>query len=220
MVTTLYVVRHCQSVGNLSGRFQGRYDAAVSETGEKQLDLLALRFRNVHLDAVYSSPLTRAYRTAEAINKFHGLPIQKDDGLMEIDVGEMENLPLPEIGEKFPQTAHDWDQAPDLCCFPGGETMAQVYARAEKTFRKIVEENLGKTVAVATHGGLIKNLYALVQFGSIEGLRQSAVFGNTSVSILEAEEGKFRFKSVNDMSHLPEELRKPPMLYSFHTEAV
>ena len=98
--------------------------------------------------------------------------------------------------------------------------MVQVYARAEKTFRKIVEENPGKTVAVATHGGLIKNLYALVQFGSIEGLRQSAVFGNTSVSILEAEEGKFRFKSVNDMSHLPEELRKPPMLYSFHTEAV
>ena len=42
MVTTLYIVRHCQSAGNLSGRFQGRFDAPVSETGEKQLELLSL----------------------------------------------------------------------------------------------------------------------------------------------------------------------------------
>ena len=51
MVTTLYIIRHCQSAGNLTGRFQGRFDAPVSEAGEKQLDLLSLRFRNEHLDA-------------------------------------------------------------------------------------------------------------------------------------------------------------------------
>ena len=81
MVTTLYIVRHCQSAGNLSGRFQGRFDAPVSETGEKQLELLSLRFRNEHLDAIYTSPLVRAYRTAEAINRFHNLPIQVCQGL-------------------------------------------------------------------------------------------------------------------------------------------
>ena len=58
LVTTLYIVRHCQSAGNLSGRFQGRFDAPVSETGEKQLELLSLRFRNEHLDAIYTSPLS------------------------------------------------------------------------------------------------------------------------------------------------------------------
>lgn len=220
MVTTLYIVRHCQSAGNLSGRFQGQFDAPVSETGEKQLDLLSLRFRNEHLDAIYSSPLTRAYRTAEAINRFHGLPIQVCQGLSEIDVGEMENMLLTEIGEKYPQVAYNWDNAPDLCVFPHGETMAQVYERVTKAICQIVEENPGKTVAVATHGGVIKNLNAWVQYGSIQGLRQSAVFGNTSVSTLVAEDGKFLWKSVNDLSHLPEELRKPPMKYSFHTEAV
>ena len=71
MVTRLYIVRHCQSTGNIAGRFQGRFDAPVSPQGEQQLELLSLRFRNEAIDAVYSSPLTRAYRTAEAINRFH-----------------------------------------------------------------------------------------------------------------------------------------------------
>ena len=45
-MTTLYIIRHCQSAGNLTGRFQGRFDAPVSEAGEKQLDLLSLRFQH------------------------------------------------------------------------------------------------------------------------------------------------------------------------------
>lgn len=220
MVTTLYIVRHCQSAGNLSGRFQGRFDAPVSETGEKQLELLSLRFRNETLDAIYSSPLIRAYKTAEAINKFHGLSIQKDNGLLEIDVGEIENQLLTEIGVKYPELAHNWDFSPDLCVFPGGETMVQVYERINRTIDQIIADNPGKRVAISTHGGVIRNLYARVQYGSIEGLRKSVVFGNTSVSVLEAEDGKLTWKTINDQSHLPEELRHSPTQYTFHTEAI
>lgn len=220
MVTTLYIIRHCQSAGNAGGRFQGRFDGSVNEQGEKQLELLSLRFRNEPLDAIYSSPLIRAYRTAEAVNKFHGLPIHKDDGLLEMDVGAIQNKTLAEIGEEYPELAYNWDHAPDLCQFPGGETMAQVYQRVGETIQRIVEENPGKTVAVTTHGGVIKNLNARVEYGSIQGLRKSSVFGNTSVSVLEAENGALRWKSVNDMTHLPEELRRAPMQYTFHTEAL
>lgn len=220
MVTKLYIIRHCQSAGNAGGRFQGRFDSPVSEMGEKQLELLSLRFRNEHLDAIYSSPLIRAYRTAEAVNKYHGLPIHKDDGLMEIDVGEMENKLLPDIAKEYPQFAANWDQAPDLCVFPGGETMEQVYRRAQDTIRRIIAENQGKVVAVTTHGGFIKNLNALVEQGSIQGLRKGKVFGNTSVSTLLCEDGRLRWESVNDMFHLPEELRYAPMQYTFHTEAL
>lgn len=220
MVTTLYIIRHCQSAGNLTGRFQGRYDALVSEAGEKQLDLLSLRFRNEHLDAIYSSPLVRAYRTAEAVNKFHGLPIQKDEGLLEIDVGDMENMLLSDIGQKYPELAYNWDHAPDLCRFPHGETMEEAYRRVNRAIDRIIAENPGKAVAVTTHGGVIKNLNARVEFGNIQGLRQGKVFGNTSVSVLEAEDGVLRWKLVNDMSHLPEELRRAPMQYTFHTEAL
>lgn len=220
MVTTLYIVRHCQSTGNIDGRFQGRFDADVSPAGEQQLELLSLRFRNVGLDAVYTSPLIRARKTAEAVNRFHHLPVQEMDGLLELDVGDMENMKLSEIGEKYPDVAKNWDQSPDLCEFPGGETMKEAYARVNAALDEIIEKNPGKTVFLATHGGVIRNLYARVCSGTPEGVRQSAVFGNTGVSVLEAEDGKLSFKLVNDQSHLPEDLRRPPTVYRFHTEAV
>lgn len=221
MVTKLYIVRHCQSMGNIEKRFQGRFDAPVSPAGEKQLELLSLRFRNEHLDAIYSSPLSRAHKTAEAVNRFHHLPIQRMDGLLELDVGEMENLPLEEIGVKFPEVAKNWDQSPDLCEFPGGETMRQAYERVNAALDEIIRKNPGKTVFIATHGGVLRNIYARVSAGCLEGIRQSAVFGNTGVSILEAQEnGTLSWKLLNDLSHLPEDMRRPPTVYSFHTEAV
>ena len=219
-MTRVYIVRHCQSMGNIGGRFQGRFDADVSPQGEKQLALLALRFRNEKLDAVYSSPLTRAYKTAEAINRFHGLAIQVEEGLTEIDVGELENLALQDIGEKYPEVARAWDQAPDLCQFPGGESMAQVYARVNGALDRIIEKNRGKAVAVATHGGAIRNLYARVAFGALGGIRQSEVFGNTGVSLLEEEGGALRWAFLNDLSHLPGELRRPPVQFRFEGAAL
>ena len=73
----LYLVRHCESLGNRENIFQGQLDLDISATGEKQLALLALRFRNIPIDAVYSSPLKRAYKTAEAVDLYHSLPIIK-----------------------------------------------------------------------------------------------------------------------------------------------
>lgn len=220
MVTRLFVIRHCQSAGNISGRFQGRFDAEISETGQKQLDLLSLRFRNQAFDAVYSSPLVRARRTADAVNRFRGLPVRIEEQLSEIDVGKLENLLLPEIAERYPAVARCWDQTPELCEFPGGETMLAVYRRVNEAIDRIISENEGKTVVVATHGGVIRNLFARVEFGCPEGIRKSAVFGNTGVSLLEAEDGRLAWKLVNDLSHLPEELSRPPMRYSFQSEAV
>ena len=72
-MTRIILVRHCEAAGNLNRRFQGHTDAEVTENGKKQLELLALRMRNVKIDYLYSSPLKRAYATAEAINQFHHL---------------------------------------------------------------------------------------------------------------------------------------------------
>lgn len=217
----IFIVRHCESMGNVEHRFQGRFDAPVSPRGEQQLELLALRFRNTHLDAIYSSPLSRALRTAQAVNRFHDLPVQVRDSLSELDVGEMENLLLTEIGEKFPLVAKNWDESPDLCEFPGGETMKQAYDRANGALDQIIAENPGKTVLIATHGGVIRNLDARIRTGDIAGMRGGAVFGNTGVSILEADgRGGLQWTLVNDQSHLPEELRRSPTKYKFHTEAV
>lgn len=215
MVTTVYLIRHCQSMGNVEHRFQGRYDAAVSQEGEKQLALLGLRFRNEPIDAIYTSPLLRARRTAQAIAQYHDLEIHEEPGFIEIDCGEMENLLLTEVAKQFPVVANHWDVSPDLCCFPKGETMAQVYRRANDALDRVIAENPGKRVVVATHGGVLRNLYARITYGSLEGIRKSEVFGNTGVSTLLAEDGRLTWQSINDLSHLPEDMRRPPTYFSF-----
>ena len=92
-MTTLYLVRHCEAEGNTARVFQGSIDRDISPNGQKQLDRLAERFRDVPLAAVYSSPLLRAYKTAQAVNRYHGLPIVTDDRLKEINGGVWEGLP-------------------------------------------------------------------------------------------------------------------------------
>lgn len=221
MVTTVYIIRHCESLGNIDHRFQGRFNSPISENGKKQLDLLSLRFRNEKIDAVYSSPLERAFLTAQAVARFHDLEVQKREEWIELDVGDMENLPLEEIGVKFPKVAQHWDKTPDLCEFPNGETMRSAYKRANAALDTLIEKNRGKTVVVVTHGGLIRNIDARIRVGSIEGMRGGTVFGNTGVSVIKADgDGKLSWVLVNDLSHLPHELRRAPTKYEFYTDAV
>lgn len=220
MVTTVYLVRHCQSTGNTEGRFQGRFDAPVGEEGRKQLALLALRFRNEPLDALYSSPLTRAMETARAVNEYHHLPIQQREGLLEISAGDIENMLVTEVARRYPELTDHWNHAPDRCEFPHGETMEQVYTRVNRELDEIIAENPGRRMFIATHGGVIRNIYARVAHGSILGLRDGAVFGNTGVNVLLAEDGDLRFAQVNDLAHLPENLRRKPTIFSFETEAI
>lgn len=215
MVTKIYLVRHCQSMGNIEYRFQGRYDAEISPEGAKQLELLGLRFRNEPIDMIYTSPLKRARMTAEAIGKYHDISIIEEPGFLEMNVGDLENRSLKELAMEYPETAQAWDKCPDLCVFPGGETMAQVYARANAALDKVIADNPGKTVVVTTHGGVLRNIFARIAFGEPEGIRQSEVFGNTGVSLAEAENGVINWQYVNSLEHLPEEMRRPKIYYSF-----
>lgn len=208
MVTFLYMVRHCQSMGNVEDKFQGRYDSPVSPLGEKQLELLSLRFRNVHLDAVYASPLMRTMRTGEAIARFHDLPVQPRESFIELDVGELDDLTQTELARVRPDIVRDWDVTPDLLAFPGGENMTQAYERSLAAVEEIVRENPGKTVAVATHGGILRCIDACARFGSLRGMREAGEtyrVGNTGISLLRVEDGRLSWEFFNDVAHLPPE---------------
>lgn len=216
MVTRVYLIRHCQSMGNIEHKFQGQYDADISPAGEKQLELLGLRFRNEPIDVIYTSPLKRARMTAQAIAKYHNdIDVIDEPGFIEMNVGELENRSLKELALNYPETAEKWDRYPDLCEFPGGETMAEVYERVNRALDRVIAENPGRTVVITTHGGVLRNLYARIQFGEPAGIRKSEVFGNTGVSTVIAEGDRLCFESTNDLSHLPEDMRRPPTKFSF-----
>ncbi|PWL71626.1 MAG: histidine phosphatase family protein [Clostridiales bacterium] len=181
-MTTVYLIRHAQAEGNEKRLFQGHYNGAVSEMGWRQLDQLAEYCRDLPLGAVYSSPLTRAVETAKAVNRYHGLPLQLRDGLIEINGGDWEGKPWDCFPVDYPEQNRNWEQFPWLFEAPNGETMRQVYDRIVKTVLEIVRENPGKTVAIVSHGCAIRNFLTFAKGLPVEGISQVGWCDNTAIS--------------------------------------
>ena len=89
-------VRHGVTDWNRQGRFQGRTDNPLNDTGIEQAHAAAERLRAVSLGHVVSSPLLRALRTAEIIAAAASKIVTIDHGLIELDFGSFEGMPVRE----------------------------------------------------------------------------------------------------------------------------
>lgn len=203
-MTRIILVRHCEAHGNTINVFQGHTDGDISGNGAVQLELLGLRCRNMPIDVIYSSPLKRAYQTAEAINKYHNLPIQIEPRLIEINGGEWEgkswNDELPNL---YPEHLNNWYMRPHEFCPPGGEAMRDVYDRMWAAITDIVRDNEGKTVCVTSHGCAIRNLLCRALNKPIEELNDIGWCDNTAVSIIDFDDDlNSSVIYMNDASHI------------------
>lgn len=205
--TTIFLVRHAEAQGNAEEFFQGNIDTMLTEKGQKQLDFLAERFKDVKLDAIYTSPFQRAMLTAEAVNKFHGLPLIPDYRLREINGGDWEGRHWADLPEMFPNSYHNWKNHMEQFCAPNGDAMTDVYARMLETLTEIAKQNLGKTIAVISHGCAVRNFLCEAEFGNILHLADVGWADNSAVSRIEydADTG-FTLIYKNDSEHLPPEL--------------
>ncbi|MEV4611475.1 histidine phosphatase family protein [Kitasatospora sp. NPDC049258] len=149
----LIVVRHGQTAWSLSGRHAGRTDVALTDAGEAAARALAPRLARRRPAAVFSSPLSRAMRTAELA----GLTgVETDPDLVEWDYGGYEGLTAEQIQESRP----GWDLWRDGV-IPGdadhpGERLQQVAARTDAVLdrvRPLLEQG---DVAVVAHGHLAR----------------------------------------------------------------
>lgn len=202
-MTTVYLVRHCNSLTNCKKILAGWLDTEISETGEKQLEYLAERFRNIKLDKVYASPLIRAHKTGLAINKYQQAPFELCDNFKELWIGEFEGKSITEMSDE--QYGY-WTG--DISKFRSqGEIPAEALERFKQGFFKVVEENDGKTIAIATHGAILRMFTCFVK--GLDLSKYSEVYGmiNTAVTALKySKENGFEYIIENDVSHLPEDL--------------
>ena len=91
-MTTIYLIRHAEAEGNLYRRIHGWYNALITDNGFQQIKALEDRFRDIPVDAVYSSDLYRTMTTARAVYVPKSLPLRTDPGLREISMGSWEDL--------------------------------------------------------------------------------------------------------------------------------
>lgn len=193
-------------MGNINRIFQGHTDEEISDNGRLQLEKLAERFRDIHLDALYSSPLKRAYRTAEAVNRYHHLPIHTDERLIEINGGHWEEKPWEALPELYPDEWEAWSCRPWSFAPQNGEPMRAVYARMTEVLSAIAEDHPGETVGVASHGCAIRNALCWASGRPIEQLLEIPWCDNTAVSVLEFEDGRPSIRLANDNGHLDDAL--------------
>ncbi len=147
--TRVFFVRHGVTTGTgkvLYGLTKGLH---LTEEGREQAEFLAEHLSDIHVDAIFSSPLERAYQTAEALNKGRNLDIETHEGLLDTHIGEWTNLTLDDC-RKFAE----WEMVqahPSQFTFPDGESFVGVLDRMKRTTHQIVTDNPGKTIIITGH---------------------------------------------------------------------
>ena len=206
-MTKVYMVRHCQSMANIGRHLAGHIDYEVSDLGARQLDALAERFREIRVDKVYTSPLIRAKKTAQAMARYSQAPVVVEEDLIELDFGDIDGT----LMKDHPAEIRDaWLKTPHTFTPPNGEPWSRVGERAFAALQRIVAENDGKTIAIATHGCLLRALNRILLHLREDRLVEVPWSGNTTVHYLQfADAEHWDYILKNDPSHLPEELRGP-----------
>lgn len=191
-MTKFIIVRHGQSEANLKELYAGRFDAPLTETGRKQAELVTeyvLKTYQVH--AVYSSPLLRARETVEPIAERAGVPLRICEGIVEIYGGEWEGKTLPEIAKNYTKDALIWKNDIGNARPTGGESFAEVQARADKALREIAKAHDSENVVIGTHGGVIRSMQCLFENQPIGYMKEIDWQPNASVSEVNFENGRY-----------------------------
>jgi probable phosphoglycerate mutase len=146
----IYLVRHGETAWSLSRQYTGRADIPLTERGERDAVELGAHLKGLSFKQVWMSPLQRARQTAKLIGFGAGAAIEPD--LMEWDYGSYEGRRAAEVQAERP----GWDLFRDGC--PGGESLQDLAARAERVIEKI-RMAAGDTLIVA-HRDILRILMA------------------------------------------------------------
>ncbi|MBP3797617.1 MAG: histidine phosphatase family protein [Ruminococcus sp.] len=152
----LYIIRHGKTDWNLKHKLQGRTDIPLNDEGRAMALEAGERYKDVHFDVCYCSPLIRARETAELLLKGRDVPIIVDDRLVEMCFGEYEGVENSFSIPDCPINTLFYHPEEYTEAVGGGETLDELYARTgnflDEVALPLVEE--GKDVLIVGHGAM------------------------------------------------------------------
>jgi phosphoserine phosphatase len=143
------LARHGETAWNVTEVFRGQSNVDLNDTGLKQAELLANYLSDVDIQAIYSSPLQRTYKTAQAIASRHNLQVIPVEGLNDMNFGVWEGVPVAEVNAKYPKLFADWIATPHLVQIPGGDTFDEVAKRSLTFVDEVLQKHDGTVVLVS-----------------------------------------------------------------------
>lgn len=200
-MTSIYLVRHGQTAWNKEEIFRGRTDIPLDETGLKQAELAAEYFKGMAIQDIYSSPLSRAWQTAEKISRFHHLRVQPLEGLIDMSFGNWEGHAHQEIREIDAETYRQWRDEPHLARLPGGERLEDVKKRAMGALEEVIRLHPEKILVLVSHRVVNKVLIC-----GILGIDNSHFWqiaqDTTAINLIQYKRGRYVLSFMNETCHL------------------
>ena len=193
----IYLLRHGQTQWNADGNgYCGRTDISLTEKGHRQAQTVREHLESITFDAIYSSPLERAFVTARTSGG--GKPVIKDERLIEVDFGKWEGKTKEQFIAEDPETCERWMSDPLTARAGGtGETGEEVIKRVDDFFDEILHENKYSNILVVGHNG-INRLYLAWKLGMDVKHYRRIHQENSSITMFSLDEkGELTLKLLN-----------------------
>lgn len=198
----IYITRHGQTNWNVEGKMQGSKNSDLTEQGKKEALNLGNSLKDIKIDYIYTSPLTRAYDTAVLIKGDRDISIGIHENLKEMNFGIWEGMHNDDVLKDYADQHYKFWNEPHLYTSIGGETFDELIKRIKIILNDIKNQNKGESILLITHAIVIKAIYAIIKGYELKDFWNPPYIKNTCVTILEYKEEKYKFILEADASHV------------------
>jgi len=188
--------------------FRGRIDIELNETGLRQAELLAEYLSHIKMDAVYSSPLKRALKTAEMITSYHKFNVEIAPGLIDFDYGNWQGLAHQEVKDKYKELYAEWINSPDQVKMPTGESLSDVRERAMGVVSDVIARHEGIVVLVSHR--VVNKVLICALLGLDNSHFWNIRLDTCGITTFTYENKRFVLTEHNNTSYL-KPIHKPPL---------
>lgn len=198
-MSTVYLIRHGETLWNYEGLIQGQADVPLSAAGRRQVAALGARFSGLRFGAIYCSDLERALETARALDG----PLTPSPLLREKHFGDWQGKRGEEARAADPELVQKLAIEPQLTPYGrGGEARNDLDRRVQQALAQMLVEPPEDPVALVTHHGVILSI--LSGLLHLDAHRRGVLrMDNTSVSVLYFRQARIeRILCLNDVRHL------------------
>lgn len=205
--TRIIAIRHGETAWNVDTRLQGHLDVALNPRGQWQAQRAGQALADEDIAAIYSSDLSRAFATAQAIADHNKSPaarkVHAHTGLRERGFGIFEGQTYAQISIDWPEESRRWRQRDPHFAPQGGETLTQLRERISHTVDTLGTQHLGEQIVLVAHGGVMDALYRLATRQDIESPRTWDL-GNAAINRLLWTPDGLTLIGWGDVRHLDE----------------
>lgn len=203
--TRIIAIRHGETAWNVETRLQGHTDISLNAHGIWQAERAALALADEDIAAIYTSDLSRARATAEAIAQRsaqdQARAVRPTPGLRERGFGVLEGHTYAQIAERWPDESERWRRRDPDFAPPGGESLRQVRTRVADTVHALAQAHTGEQIVLVAHGGVLDTLYRLATGQDVQAPRTWDL-GNAAINRLLWTHDSLTVVGWSDTRHL------------------